>query len=53
MPAGNGDPSNVLAGGGLMWAARDNVQFDTWVLAGLNDQSPDLAVGAGFAIFFP
>ena len=53
VPAGNGDPSNVLAGGGLMWAASDNVQFDTWVLAGLNDQSPDLAVGAGFAIFFP
>ena len=53
VPAGNGDPSNVLAGGGLMWAVKDTVQLDAWVLAGANDASPDLAVGAGFAIFVP
>lgn len=53
VPAGNGDPSNVLAGGGLMWAVQDTVQLDAWVLAGVNNPSPDLEVGAGFSFFFP
>jgi hypothetical protein len=53
VPAGGGDPSNVLAGGGLMWAVSDTVQLDAWVLAGLNDASPDLEIGAGFSIFVP
>jgi hypothetical protein len=53
VPAGDGDPSNVLAGGGLMWAVKDTVQLDAWVLAGLNRASPDLEVGAGFSYFVP
>jgi hypothetical protein len=53
VPAGNGDPSNVLAGGGLMWAVKDTVQLDLWTLAGLNEASPDLEVGAGVSFFFP
>ena len=53
VPAGNGDPSNVLAGGGLMWAVKDTVQLDAWMLAGVNEPSPDLEVGVGVSFFFP
>ena len=53
VPASGGDPSNVLAGGGLMWAVKDTVQLDAWLLGGLNEPSPDLEIGVGVSFFFP
>jgi hypothetical protein len=42
-----------VAGGGLTWMVRPNVQLDVYGLGGLTQSSTDLAAGCGVSVHFP
>lgn len=44
-------PDNAVAGGGLAWLVRPNVQLDVYGLGGLTRASTDLAAGCGVSVF--
>jgi hypothetical protein len=48
-----GQADNAVAGGGLTWMVRPNVQLDIYGLGGLTKASTDLAAGCGVSVFFP
>ena len=45
-------PDNAVAGGGLTWLVRPNVQLDAYGLGGLTRDSTDLAAGCGVSVYF-
>lgn len=49
--AAHGQSDNAVAGGGLTWMARPNVQLDIYGLGGLTPASTDLAAGCGVSVF--
>lgn len=49
---GSGDLDATVAGGGITWFIRDNVQLDAHLLGGLGDDTPDLQGGLGFSVYF-
>jgi hypothetical protein len=44
---------NAVAGGGLTWMVRPNVQLDAYGLGGLTRASTDLAAGCGVSVYLP
>ena len=49
--ATRGESDNAIAGGGLTWMVRPNVQLDAYGLGGLTRASTDLAAGCGVSVF--
>jgi hypothetical protein len=47
----HGQADNVVAGGGLTWMVRPNVQLDAYALGGLTRASTDLAAGCGVSVY--
>jgi hypothetical protein len=47
----HGQQDNAVAGGGLTWMVRPNVQLDAYGLGGLTRASTDLAAGCGVSVF--
>lgn len=45
-----GQADNSVAGGGLTWMVRPNVQLDVYGLGGLTQASTDLAAGCGVSV---
>lgn len=52
-PASHGNPVNDVAGAGVAWMVRPTVQLDAYFLAGLTEDSTDLAWGVGVSMFVP
>jgi hypothetical protein len=48
-----GESDNAVAGGGLTWMVRPNVQLDAYGLRGLTRASVDVAAGCGVSVFLP
>lgn len=47
----DGDPDDVVAGGGLTWMITAIIQLDAYVLAGLTGASTDLQAGCGASLY--
>jgi hypothetical protein len=48
----DGQPDDVVAGGGLTWMVIPVVQLDAYGLAGLTGASTDLQAGCGVSVYF-
>lgn len=47
----HGAPDQAIAGAGLTWMLRPNVQLDASFDIGLDEDSPDLQLGTGIAVY--
>ena len=48
---GPAEPTIASAGGGLLWLARENFQFDIHYLSALNGATPNYSIGVGVSFY--